>query len=102
MDSGLWYHVFTYLNGLGQTPQDIAESMQKANVKGVPCSKANCPISNYIKKEFVEIDKISSSRQEISATSHTGYVSFSFLPSVEISEFIIDFDSGKFPQLEEV
>lgn len=36
---------------MGNTPDEVAETLRKASIKGIPCNAEECPIANYTSKQ---------------------------------------------------
>lgn len=79
---------------LGKTPQQMAKSLQTRKIKGHAGDPNSCPLANYLMREFgvdtadVSDEGVSANGVEIPATS-------------VVNKFIVLFDAGKFPKLEE-
>jgi hypothetical protein len=99
-----------YLTSLGNTSEEVAESMRKANVKGKRCDLRMCPILNAIYTGPIK-DKVWSGliihggkkdkegKRHYNATYNDCQIMDPQLPR-PVQDFIADFDDGKYPDLE--
>ncbi len=83
------------LTALGSTTNDVANSLMANGVKGNRQSCYHCPIAVYLKKATGDVVIVES--------THAG-IQYKYdlvrLP-VPVQQFIIDFDRGFYPELEE-
>lgn len=54
MSGDLKERIETLLRSLGQTPDDVADSLRARGITGVPESGIDCPIANLLKEEIPE------------------------------------------------
>jgi hypothetical protein len=95
------------LNSLGDTPEQVADSLLAQKIKGIPGSTADCPISNCLRSHGA-IYAITWGRDGIVVSSYPkeGHIEDVFfieppLISKSIKQFIVMFDANKFPNLED-
>lgn len=80
------------LGRLGNTADEIAESLAAKACKGRQGSPSSCPIANYIKDQFPQSQvHVEARHSDLNGkcTSHT----------YAVEQFIRDFDAGRYPQL---
>ncbi len=83
------------LKNLGGTSEEIAKNLDGYGIRGKRCVCLNCPLTNYLKKNgYPEAEVIYYTFRLQSF--HAG----KNLPH-QCSQFIQDFDTGKYPCLEE-
>ncbi len=90
-----------YLSSLGNTSEEVAESLCKQGIKGLVKSLRCCPIANAL---YASCDMwgglfLGKNGDSFSATFNDAEVPDPQLPEAVIS-FIRDFDAGKYPDLE--
>jgi hypothetical protein len=96
-----------YLKSLGNTADEVAESLREQGIKGVKLSKCHCPILNAIYKacpdywsglRIVNGNKCGD-HWHYSASLDDCQIMDPSLPQ-PVMDFIGEFDSGKYPDLE--
>jgi hypothetical protein len=93
------------LNSLGDTPEQVADSLLAQKITGVPGSSILCPISYWLRSRGVINAHTNKIMIKIYQWNKAGPVSIPEdiiirpLPEA-ISQFINMFDQGKFPNLE--
>lgn len=97
-----------YLASLGDTPEEVAESLRKQGVKGKKKSKCHCPILNGIYQacpdywpglRIVNGSKLSNGSWSYYATLDDSQIMNPRLPQ-SVMDFIGAFDAGEYPDLE--
>jgi hypothetical protein len=93
------------LNSLGDTPEQVADSLLAQKITGVPHSSVLCPISYWLRSRGVINAHTNKFMIKIFQWSKVGSVSIPEdiivrPPPEAISQFIKMFDTGKFPNLE--
>lgn len=96
-----------YLKSLGDTAEQVAESLRSHGVKGVVASKCHCPILNAIYKACPDywsgLEIVNGSKNGdhwyYTATLDDAQIMDPDLPQ-PVMDFIGEFDSGKYPDLE--
>lgn len=97
-----------YLTSLGNTSEEVAESLRKQGVKGLRRSKCKCPIINGIYQavpnywsglNIVNGCKLAEGDWSYYATLNDCQILDPDLPK-PVMNFIGDFDEGKYPDLE--
>lgn len=97
-----------YLTSLGNTSEEVAESLRKQGVKGLIRSKCKCPILNGIYQalpnywsglQIVNGYKLAEGNWKYYATLNDDQILDPVLPK-PVMNFIGDFDEGKYPDLE--
>ena len=84
-----------YLKGLGESSQEVADSLISEGIKGHRRCRFGCAIVEALKKNFDVGSWLSHVVGEISNT----HVANVICPPA-VKEFMRDFDSGKYPDLQ--
>lgn len=87
--------VLEALEELGETAEEVAESLRKGGHKGIPKTACACPVANFCNKKFDADTDVQLS--EIVLTDCEIVVD---MPD-NIFQFITRFDNGEFPELVE-
>ena len=91
-----------YLNSLGTTSEEVAQSLRRAGIKGVRVSTCACPILKAIYDALPDYWpglKIYGKPPSYHASLGDSQICDPALPAAVIA-FISDFDLGKYPDLE--
>ncbi len=97
-----------YLNSLGATSEEVAESLRRAGIKGVRVSICACPILNAIYAAIPDYwsglkiygrPAENGAPPRYHATLGDSQICDPHLPEA-VAAFISDFDLGKYPDLE--
>ena len=92
----------TYLDNLGRTEFEVAESLRKEGITGKPGSPFTCPISNGVRKMFANQGIAVNSIVCCSVTAHEdslGGRKWEGVLTPAINKFMCVFDGGGFPFL---
>lgn len=101
-------HIREYLTSLGNTPEEVAESLRKQGVKGKKKSRCLCPILNGIYQScpdywpglrIVNGYKRPNGSWSYHATLNDAQIMNPTLPQ-PVMDFIGAFDTGAYPDLE--
>ena len=88
--------VLSLLKKLGKTKEDIAKNLCSLNIKGERNKCSSCPIAQYLVKNGVEIGVVG-----VGVRVTRYWFPISEYPQLQgIRDFILAFDRGEFPQLE--
>jgi hypothetical protein len=79
---------------LGSTPEEVARTLQEEGIRGVRRSKCDCPIARYLQQHGFE-------SAEVGFYVHVNVGKMCFLTPPHVKRFILDFDKGLYPELEE-
>lgn len=84
------------LTDLGKTPKQMAASLKKLRRKGAKSDRRYCVLAQHLKKEWKEDNVEVYNKIEVNGVR----IASKFIPW-NIQAFIIKFDEGKYPDLEE-
>ena len=87
--------VFTALNALGKTPDDICTFLMRRGITGQRKSICKCPIAKYLREETGIVVSVSS--ESILADDIAETIKMTMPKNV--GEFIVRFDRGEFGAL---
>jgi hypothetical protein len=92
--------VLSLLEGLGQTSQEVADSLQKMGIQGYKHHEEMCPISNFLRKQTLGTCVTKEYNiYMIIYVNGEGAIEFNLMPPTPVREFIRMFDYGAFPAL---
>ena len=94
--------VIKLLDDLGDTPNKIAASLKEKGIKGKPSDNESCPIAIFLIQEGASYDRFCSvGCNRIILYLPGGRGANIMIPtSTPIRAFTMDFDYGKYPELE--
>jgi len=83
------------LKALGNSSSEISKSLSDKNITGSKCESAYCPVANYLISIGYSMPEVSQEtiivRLKEDHTINT---------PIELIDFILEFDDGKYPELE--
>lgn len=92
--------IAVYLESLGSTPEQIAQSMLAKGIKGVPIHAGCCVLAVALEKRFGR--PFSVGVWDVEQLDNFGQMTGVFVRVSEaVKEFTLNFDLGKYPYLEE-
>lgn len=83
------------LQKLGKTPEEVAKTLEQLKITGSPRRAEHCPIANYLEAELHRPASVGKATASVLGNNFTITLT---IPRA-ISEFVRDFDQGKYPQL---
>lgn len=88
------------INGL-ESPEEVAQFLNKQGITGVPCRSDRCPVANYLSKSLVGTNWI----VDVNDGAHIFHTVTEDVEDLDLSEearqFINGFDAGHFAFLKE-
>lgn len=87
------------LNELGNSSEEVAQSLKDCEIKGKKKRACDCPIANFLSKHLNVVD-VDVNPNEIDIYDYDQHFSLKTIPPA-VAEFIVDFDKGKFDFLVE-
>lgn len=90
------------LEKLGNSPDDIANSLKSAGIKGIRGISTSCPIANYLKSKYEGIElTVGATKVVVAFYESWGQASFNIKNSEALEKFISKFDNIEYPDLME-
>ncbi len=93
-------NIIPHLLALGNTPDEVAASLDAEGIKGLRFRAQDCPIANYLRHIYPEATTclVGSDRATVKVDVYEDNSESVQLPEAVI-HFIADFDLGKYPNL---
>lgn len=91
--------VTDFLNSLGVRGVEVAVTLRTSRIKGLRMENTMCPISNALRKHFSNV-AVSSGPYAITVYDALTKDEIMVETPYHITEFIRDFDNGKYPELD--
>lgn len=95
--------VYEYLLSLGNTPDQVAGTLQAQGIKGYRASADSCPLAHALNahygegvQAFVTHTDVTLARYPIASDANNDYL---IVNPLQIADFISLFDSGEYPEL---
>lgn len=89
------------LESLGNKPEDIARSLKGRGYKGIRGKSDACPLANFIKAAFKVTPNVSGDNLIVNQREDWGQVTTEVAHPNPVHDFIMNFDKGDYPELEE-
>lgn len=90
-----FYNVEKFLNGLGNSPDEVAQTLKKRGIKGIAVKANSCPVAIALKRRWP--------KRDISVVSTRIYFdrSYDYFARTPqgVERFIRMFDEGQYPEL---
>jgi hypothetical protein len=96
------HDVSVLLDRLGSTPEDVAESLRRAGVRGDPFLVARCPVARYLHAVVggePRVGKIKVGLYKAVINGPTWWWPITVALPAPVRLFVLGFDRGRFPEL---